>query len=148
MKQVDFYIISNQVVDAKFKLASRLSNKLARMQQKALLVTDNTEATSQLDQVMWCFSDTSFVAHDCLSQNPAPRSNIHIRELDHTPDQGLNPDYDVLVNLSSQIPVYTHHFARIAEIVEADEAAKELARSRFKSYKEEGFTVKTHTIEL
>ncbi|MEM7357772.1 MAG: DNA polymerase III subunit chi [Pseudomonadota bacterium] len=148
MKQVDFYIIANQVVDAKFKLASRLSNKLVRMQQKALLVTDNSAASKQLDQIMWSFSDTSFVAHDCLASTPSPQSSIHIRELDDTADQALANDYDVLVNLSSEIPVYSHHFSRIAEIVDADEQAKTQARERFKSYKEEGFELKTHTIEL
>ena len=30
MKQVDFYLISNQVNNAKFKLASRLANKIQR----------------------------------------------------------------------------------------------------------------------
>ena len=35
MKQVDFYLISNRVNQAKFKLASRLANKLQRLDQRA-----------------------------------------------------------------------------------------------------------------
>ena len=103
MKQVDFYLISNQVVDAKYKLASRLSNKLARMQLKALIVTDSLEASKQLNKVMWSYSDTSFVAHDHVpSESPTP-SKVHITETPSVNTDLLNDNYDVLINLASEI---------------------------------------------
>lgn len=147
MKQVDFYLINNQVNNAKYKLASRLANKLQRSDMRALVVTDSSEQTNTLDQTMWSFNDTSFLAHDDLSdQNPA--SNVHIGAHNTVSQAVLSRDYDVLINLASDIPMFNHHFERVAEIVEADESSKSAGRARYKSYKTEGFEIKMHKIEL
>lgn len=152
MKQVDFYLISNRVNDAKFKLASRLANKLQRLEQSALVITDNADASSQLDRVMWTFSDTSFLAHDHFAtsdnKSAGKRASVQIGEHDNVNPQVLESAQDVLINLSSAIPLFNHHFSRIAEIVEHDETSKAAARKRFKSYQTEGFEIKTHPIEL
>lgn len=155
MKQVDFYLISNQVADAKFKLASRLSNKLQRIEQRSLVVTNDSSETDKLDAIMWSFSDTSFLAHDKLptQDSPAPTgSNIDIAakigDQNSIDADVLAQDFDVLINLSDQVPVFNHHFARIAEIVEQSEGAKAIARARYQRYKDEGFELKTHEIEL
>ncbi len=148
MKQVDFYLISNQVIDAKYKLASRLSNKLTRMQLKALIVTDSLEASKQLNKVMWSYSDTSFVAHDHVpSESPTP-SKVHITEVPSVSTDLLNDNYDVLINLASEVHAFNHHFERIAEIVLPNEESKAAARERFKSYKSEGFELKISPVEL
>ena len=163
MKQVDFYLLSNQVADAKYKFASRLANKLQRLKQSALIVTDDTASSELLDEVMWSFSDTSFVAHDRIGSNTdglhnasdgsavarqRPGNSIHIAEVQQITDDIAQGSYDVLINLASEIPLFNHHFGRIAEIVEADDSARASARLRFKSYQDEGFTLKTHPIEL
>lgn len=156
MKQVDFYLISNRVNDAKFKLASRLANKLQRLDQRALVITDDTEATAQLDRVMWTFNDTSFLAHDhvtALSNQSSEttvsaKATVHIGEHDKVSSQALESAHDVLINVSSETSVFNHHFSRIAEIVEQDETSKTNARKRYKNYQNEGFEIKTHTIEL
>lgn len=153
MKQVDFYLISNQVADARYKLASRLSNKLARQDNTALVITDSADTSQNLDDIMWSISGTSFVAHDRLGSVEAiktkpPLSKIHIAEADNVTADNFVLKYDVLINLATEIPAYSHHFDRIAEIVEADETAKSQARLRFKSYRDEGFELKTHNIEL
>lgn len=147
MKQVDFYLISNRVNNAKYKLASRLANKLQRMKQSSLVITDNADATTELDKVMWSFSDASFLAHEPLNEtNPAALVNIGDKH--SVSATTLDRQHDVLINLSSEIPVFNHHFSRIAEIVEADEEAKAAARVRYKSYQGEGFELKMHNIEL
>lgn len=147
MKQVDFYLISNQVQNAKYKLASRLANKLQRSELRALVVTDDDAGTRVLDQVMWTFSDASFLAHDSLSEQ-SPPSNVHIGPHNTVSQAVLERTYDVLINLASDIPVFNHHFNRIAEIVEADEASKAAGRARYKTYKTEGFELRMHNIEL
>ena len=60
----------------------------------------------------------------------------------------LERKHDVLINLTSEVPVFNHHFARIAEIIEADDESKASARKRYKNYQSEGFEMKMHTIEL
>lgn len=147
MKQVDFYLINNQVNDAKYKLASRLANKLQRSDMRALVVTDTDEDASTLDRIMWSFNDASFLAHDNLSEQNT-RSKIHIGAHNTVSQAVLARNYDVLINLATDIPMFNHHFERIAEIVEVDERAKLAGRARYKSYKTEGFEIKMHTIEL
>ena len=147
MKQVDFYLISNRVNNAKYKLASRLANKLQRMKQSSLVITDDNKATAELDKVMWSFSDASFLAHESLTEvNPA--ALVVIGDKHSVSAATLERQHDVLINLSSEVPMFNHHFSRIAEIVEADENAKAAARVRYKSYQGEGFELKMHNIEL
>ena len=148
MKQVDFYLISNQVADAKFKLASRLANKLQRMEQRTLVITNNSLETDKLDEVMWSFSDASFLAHDKLSADNTNSTAAQIGDHGSVSAQVLDLDFDVLINLSDQVPVFNHHFTRIAEIVEQNADAKAVARTRYKRYQSEGFELKTHDIEL
>ena len=147
MKQVDFYLISNRVRDAKFKFASRLANKLQRLNKSCLLVTENEAQTAELDRLMWSFSDSSFLAHDPISDDK-PLSSIQIGEHNSVSPQVLERKHDVLINLTSEVPVFNHHFARIAEIIEADDESKASARKRYKNYQSEGFEMKMHTIEL
>ena len=147
MKQVDFYLISNHVANAKYKLASRLSNKLQRQDKSTLIITDNEAATTELDSVMWSFSDTSFLAHEKISDNDQT-SLTQIGDASQASPKFLEKDYSVLINISSEIPIFNHHFQRIAEIVEQDEQSKIAARVRFKRYQTEGFEIKTHNIEL
>lgn len=147
MKQVDFYLISNQLDDAKFKLASRLANKLQSMRQGALLVTDDASQTARLDQLMWSFNDASFLPHETLD-NSNQYCRIMLGEHDAVSPHILEQNFEVLINLSTKVPVFNHHFARIAEIVEADETAKAAARVRYKRYQTEGFELKMHQIEL
>ena len=147
MKQVDFYLISNQVNNAKYKLASRLSNKLQRLNQSALIITDNETSTTELNQVMWSFSDTSFLAHDLISDDKH-LSSIQIGDASLASPNFLEKNHNVLINISSEVPIFNHHFTRIAEIVEQDEQSKVAARVRFKRYQTEGFEIKTHHIEL
>lgn len=148
MKQVDFYLISNRVVDAKFKLASRLANKLQRMEQTSLLITSDANDGTRLDEILWSFSDTSFVAHERLGEADA-QSRVVIAHQEELAGAALEPKFDVLINLGNAIPMVSHHhFDRIAEIVEHDDEAKQAARVRYKGYQSESFELKTHDITL
>ncbi len=146
-KQVDFYLIGNQVADAKYKLAARLCNKIQRLNKRALVVTGDAKATNKLDQLLWTFSDASFVAHDSLKDRDAI-SSIHIGEISEVSSEVLQANYDVLVNLADDAPPFSHQFNRVAEIVEPVASEKAAARRRFKNYRDEGFELKTHDLEL
>ena len=117
------------------------------MKQRSLVVTDNALATAELDRVMWSFSDTSFLAHEPLNESQAA-ALVNIGDTNAVSSAILEQQHDVLINLASEIPIFSHHFSRIAEIVEADEASKTAARVRYKKYQGEGFVLKMHNIEL
>lgn len=157
MNQVDFYLISNHVKDGQFKLASRLCNKLHRLQKTALVLVSDDSQANALDEMMWSFSDTSFLPHSILSIDSQTEGNqvqgnevliANTQTYIHNAESLTSQKTDVLVNLDSQIPDKHQQFARIAEIVAPDESSKQLARARFKQYRELGYTLETHNIEL
>lgn len=148
MKQVDFYLLENQVADGPNKFVSHLCNKLVKLENKALLVTDTADQSQHLDQLLWSFSDTSFVAHDRLPNSEALQSIIHIIEAPQFSASLTEDNYHVMVNLCQSVPIFSHHFERIVEVIDADEPSKETARQRYRHYQNEGFTLKTHKIEL
>ena len=53
---------------------------------------------------------------------------------------------DVLVNLGDDAPSGFEGYARVLEIVGADEAAKTLARSRWRRYREHGANPESHNL--
>ncbi|MEO0368891.1 MAG: DNA polymerase III subunit chi [Pseudomonadota bacterium] len=158
MKQVDFYLIGNELADAKYKLASRLANKLKRLSKRVLIITEDSTSTDQLSEVMWSFRRTSFLPHErveqLVGQHELSHSELEALDFvtigDHLSVNAklLESEFDVLINLASDVPIFNHHFNRIAEIVEANEDAKVAARTRFKRYQGEGFEIATHEIQL
>lgn len=146
-KQVDFYLIENKISHAKYKLASRLSNKLLKLNKKTLIATNSEDQTKQLDDYLWSFSGTSFVVHDNVTQL-SDHSLIHIGNTNSISPQVLENNYDVLINLCNEVPLFSHHFIRIAEIIEQNDEEKTAGRQRYKSYQQEGFEIKTHPLEL
>ena len=157
-KQVDFYLISNRLRDAKYKLASRLANKLSRLDKKALIITDSKEQTEHLSQIMWSFRDSSFLAHERIDQleNQAEIAKRYKQGLNFVvigdalsvSAEILENNFSVMINLASEVPIYSHHFERVAEIVESDDSEKKAARTRYKHYQGEGFSIETHSLEL
>lgn len=148
MKQVDFYLLANQVKQAKFKLASRLAKKLQGLNNRVLIIADNADDLACLDDTLWTFSGTSFVAHDRLSPDSTSLSKTHIGTPEQINERVLSNDYQVLISLTETVAPFSQRFTRIAEIVEADEPQKLAARARFKEYQRQGFELKTHNLEL
>ena len=54
---------------------------------------------------------------------------------------------DLLVNLSTHLPARLDRFARVAEIIDADDERRRLGRERFKAYRELKLAVETHQLE-
>ena len=61
-------------------------------------------------------------------------------EIGHSPSRSRRP---VLINLASQVPNFAGNYQTIIDFVPSDEALKQLARDRFRHYKQLGFIVET-----
>ena len=148
--QVDFYLLEAPVSNGKLKLACRLTNKLAYMGQRILLVCENTEQIEKLDTLLWQFSDTSFIPHQTVDQEnqiDLQRYKVHLL-LSTDLTQAGNDRLDVIINLSSNLLPDTPQVLRRAELVECDETDKQAARNRYKHYRDMGITTKMHPITL
>lgn len=134
MTQVTFYLIQNEQQQA--DLACRLCRKIALSEHIPLLVKFSQQSQMmQFDAQLWQFEPASFVPHDiddthspiCLSlQVPAQYNGCCIN---------LGDD---AVSLAG--------FSRIIEIIENNEAAKQLGRERFKTYRDLGIEPNTFKV--
>ncbi len=53
---------------------------------------------------------------------------------------------DVLVNLGQDVPSWFSRYARVAELVSGDEAARQAGRDRFRFYRDRGIEPETHQL--
>ena len=90
---------------------------------------------NQLDQALWTFDALSFVPH--LRLRAGARPNV---QQARTPtwlvdDVAAVAERDVLVNLGSEMVEGWETFARVIEVVAADEPAVQAGRQRWRRYK-------------
>jgi DNA polymerase-3 subunit chi len=64
-----------------------------------------------------------------------------------TPDLDSVESADLLVNVSARLPARLDRFARIAEIIDADDERRRLGRERFKAYRDLKLAVETHQLD-
>ena len=53
---------------------------------------------------------------------------------------------DVLINLKRDVPGFFSRFERVIEIVAGPEVQRNLARERFKFYRDRGYPLETHEL--
>ncbi|MDE2305161.1 MAG: DNA polymerase III subunit chi [Gammaproteobacteria bacterium] len=140
--RVDFYLLGGSDPRARHTFACRLAEKIYLRGLRAVLLTETAEEAKALDQLLWTFSDRSFVPHSLCDVQGADEAPVRL-----TADAALAPAADVLVNLGGAVAAGTERFARVAEIVDAEPTLRARARERFKAYRDLQFTVETHQID-
>ncbi|MDF2868151.1 MAG: holC [Gammaproteobacteria bacterium] len=140
--RVDFYLLADEAVASKMTTACRLIEKAYQAGLKVYIHTDNIEQASRLDVMLWTFRDISFVPHALYESEMASCSPVTIGYAKEPAEQ-----HDLLVNLTDQIPNFYQQFQRVIEIIPNHEAAKQLARAHYKSYKDAGCELHSHQLE-
>jgi DNA polymerase III subunit chi len=90
---------------------------------------------NQLDQALWTFDALSFVPHVRLRAGVRPSAQQARTPTWLVEDVSAVPDREVLVNLGSTMVEGWEAFARVIEVVSADEPAIQAGRQRWRSYK-------------
>ncbi len=141
MTRVDFYISPNQAIDASLQLACRIAEKAYSKNNRVYVHVQDPQQVKRLDDLLWIFRDGSFVPH-CQS------SDKHVTQAAVVIGCGELPEIapDVLINLADEVPNFFTRFERVAEIVSGTEPARNIARSRFKFYRERGYPLETHEL--
>jgi DNA polymerase-3 subunit chi len=138
--RVDFYLLTDSSVHSARVFCSRLAEKAWKLGHRVWIRTDNAETTDLLDNVLWTFSDGSFVPHAKVSDPDAENSPVLIG--DTAPRVGVN----LLINLGHDVPEYCDAYPRIAEIINDDAALKQQGRARYAHYQKNNYTLEHHTI--
>ena len=147
--QVDFYVLPGTSSQQRWTFACRVVEKAWLRGMSVTVLGDDPAELRQFDELLWTFSELSFVPHEFLPAGPAGAPAgapvpAPVCLTDTVPDD-LAPD--ILVNLGLALPPQPARFARIAEIVDADPDRRQRGRERFKAYRELQLNLQTHHID-
>ena len=142
MAKVDFYILPGAGEDNRQQFACRLAEKAYKLDNRVHIHVPDGENARRVDDLLWTFSDGSFVPHEILEHAgnvPASPVTIGCNEM-----PGNN--YDLLINLCDIVPDAAGSFPRVAEVVTSDDECKTASRRRFVAYRDQGHTLETHNL--
>jgi DNA polymerase III subunit chi len=142
MTRVDFYVLSAKAVDARLTTVCRVSEKAWRQGFKVMICTGDAKQAESMDRMLWTFRDDSFVPHERWSEGDQDASQAPILiTCGSAPPQVA----DVWVNLG-RTPLAIEGRNRIAEIVGTDAEAKQMARDRYRHYRQLNCELHTHEL--
>ena len=141
--RIDFYVLQTNATDGRLRLACKIIDRAYRSGYSVYLWTRDDQESGLLDDLLWTFSQTSFIPH--VRNNDRVELAAPVR-IDHHPPQSGTAEVVVSV---ADYPVEDYsNFLRIAEVVGFDEIEKRSGRSRFKFYRDQGLELETHRITL
>ena len=139
--QIDFYALQEQSPGGRFKLACRIVEKAYRLGHRVYVRTGNSDDTNVLDDLLWTFSQNSFVPHQLSTESDSRESPVVIGE--HPP---AAEGTDVVISVADGPVSDFTSYLRIVEIVGYEDDEKESGRNRFRYYREHGMEPNTHRI--
>lgn len=163
MPQIDFYILPDGAHHSHENFICRYTAKAYRKGHRIYIYTASREQAMKIDDRLWTFQDTSFLPHQLyntktnrqvpilisFADNPAQLGDPGDPAHPDDPEQPGDPEQfasAILINLTPDVPPFYQRFGRIAEIVESGENSRIKARQRFRHYRAQGHSPKSHTI--
>jgi len=144
MTSIDFYICESTDTDIRNILACRLSEKACHSKLETFIHTQTNEHSEEIDKLLWTFKKQSFIPHQLYDhENPENQHQPILIGHDTEPEK----NFDLLINLDSNIPNFFSRFNRVIEIVTNDEEQRELSRKHYTFYKDRGYIINTHNIK-
>jgi DNA polymerase III subunit chi len=140
--RVDFYILDDASSSARLKLACKLAEKAYLASQRVLLWHTDAAELRVLDEMLWTFSDGSFVPHEALGTTGALGEAPVLLSVGVAPSANV----DIVINLAFDLPSCLSRTRRIAEIIDGDDARRRAGRARFKAYRDLGVQPASHNI--
>ena len=141
--KVDFYTLGEPDRRARLVTACRLAEKAYDQGLRVAVRTGSAAETAEFDELLWTFSDRSFVPHvvwptepDVVAATPVVVGSSSL-PASHR---------DVLINLAPDAPADFSAYARICEVVGGDEDAKKAGRHRWRTYRDAGCAPEAHPL--
>ncbi|MCX7096401.1 MAG: DNA polymerase III subunit chi [Methylococcales bacterium] len=140
MAEVSFYILPTSSLPERYLFACKLMEKAYRSGSFCYVLTDNTEQSYLLDDLLWTFRAGSFIPHQLYTGDlPAFEKTILIGSLN--PPEGWQK---TLFNLSANYPEISPQTERILEILDNSETTKAAGRNRYRQYQQSGMEITIH----
>ena len=142
--RVDFYVLASADPAARLRFACRLVDKAWLKEHRVRVQLDPGGDCAAFDELLWTFADRSFVPHQHLAANSGPAAGVTAPVVIADSDAAAPDDVDMLVNLAATVPAGYQRYARIAEVVDADDTRRRLGREHFRFYRDQGMQPETH----
>jgi DNA polymerase-3 subunit chi len=140
--QNDFYILPSDSADARLHLACRIADKALQRNTHIFINADSPEECARLDQLLWTFSQGSFVPHRVIDATSAePYAEPVLIGCGAGP---AGEEWEILINLAGAVPDFFSRYHRVAELVDGNEQRREQGRERFRFYRDRGYELNTH----
>lgn len=139
----NFYILPDAASERRFLFCCSLIEKIAEQNPLIYVHCQHQEEAEQFSDLLWSYSETSFLPHCIVGEYPLDESPIQI---------GWNPPpgnyHGILLFLaaSPDLPDFHQQFERIVDVVNQDSLIKEALRVRYQRYRECGYEIKTHKV--
>ena len=144
MTQVDFYILDADSDDARLRLACKIVDKATQLDNHVFVHASSEDEARQLDELLWTFSQGSFIPHRVVREPPAePPLEPVLIGVNQPPVPGR---WDVLINLAPDVPEFFSRYERVAEVVDGNAARRERSRERYRFYRDRGYKLNTHQV--
>lgn len=138
---VQFIVAEDTAKLDRRRMACVLAEQTHLKQRRLRIVTATPEELNALDDLLWTFSDISFVPHEKLPSGQTPAAPIVL-----SCDAFVPAADDVIVNLANTVPAEILQAARVVELVDHDADARLAARRRYRIYQDAGCTIDTRRI--
>lgn len=142
MTRVSFYVGQSSSLQARLRLACKLVEKAQARALQTYIHTDNPATTALLDELLWTYSDVSFIPH-ALMQTQSDEPGVTVK-LGHDFEPMNHCDF--LINLSNEVPEFFPRFERMAEILDQEDTVLLSGRKRYQFYRDRGYTLDYHSL--
>lgn len=139
--RVDFYLLQGTNLQSIQLFCCRLAEKAWKLGNTVFVRTEDEQQVQHLDNLMWTYSDGSFLPHTRYDDAQNAETPIVIGTKT-VPIQ----DYDLMINLASDIPDQDNHYSRIVEILNEDKTIKAQGRMRYTQYDKNSYPLNHHNI--
>lgn len=134
MAEIAFYHLLHSPLE---KALPQILDKVQAGGMRALVLAESDALIKTLDTALWTFGGTKFLAHSAVNDEFVTDQPIFLTKQEENPNGS-----DVLVTLEGRQPAFAGEFKRVLDMFDGqDEAQVKAARSRWKSYKEQGHTL-------
>ncbi|MGL6314709.1 DNA polymerase III subunit chi [Vibrio sp. WXL103] len=147
MATATFYIIKPDSDQAKMPgllaYSVFLAQHFAKQGAKVYVNGHDKAQAESLAELFWQVEPSEFIAHNLVGEGPKYGTSIEIGY------PGVKPLWNrqLVINLAENNTTFAHKFAEVVDFVPCEEKAKQLARERYKIYRQSGYQLQTIDIE-
>lgn len=139
MTRIDFYVLQQNTMMARWHYACRLAEKALQRGYNVIIAVDDEAQALNLRDYLWTFKPESFLPHQLQHEKGnAPIVLLWDKDKEHY--------HEILINLANHIPNWFSRFQRVTEIVVQDQKCLESTRTHYQFYRNRGYPLKSHNI--